>query len=532
MKEKITLQSLRQDYQPQLLPILKEVRKIALKEDTTPNVHPEIVPLFEHTQAQKVLRFEKGKKLDLKPISVGIVFSGGQASGGHNVVCGLFDALKSLDPKNTLIGFLNGPSGLIEQHYSALDEKTINVFRNQGGFNMIGSGRTKIETKEQFAKALETVKKLHLDGLVIVGGDDSNTNACVLAEYFKKEGQKTQVIGVPKTIDGDLKSFFIETSFGFDSACKTYCELIGNITQDCLSAKKYYHFIKLMGRSASHIALECALQTQPNYTFISEEVQKQNKSLDQLVEELVEMIEARAKMGKEYGIVLIPEGIIEFIEEFKVLIGELNSLLAKSDPKEAVGKLTQASQKVYMNLPQMIQDQLLLDRDPHGNVQVSHIESEKLFIELCRKQLKERGFKGKFSPLNHFFGYEGRACFPSNFDCDYCYCLGYMATVLILQEKTGYICAIKNLDKSPSQWQPFAVPIVSMLHLEMRKGVQKPVIEKALVDLDGKVFKAFVALREGLKTQDQYLNPGPIQFFGNEALQYSTTKTLDYTNSH
>ncbi|NGX31617.1 MAG: Pyrophosphate--fructose 6-phosphate 1-phosphotransferase [Chlamydiae bacterium] len=523
MKEKESFQEVRKSYQPRLPTLLKDIKNIALIEQETPEVKEEIAPLFEHTKHQKILKFEKGKEMQ-RALCMGVVFSGGQAAGGHNVVLGIYEALKTLHKENTLIGFLDGPNGLIEQKHTLLDEKTIDRYRNQGGFDMIGSGRTKIETQEQLTKALNTVKALKLDGLVVIGGDDSNTNTAVLAEFFKKANQPTCVIGVPKTIDGDLKSEYIETSFGFDSACKTYSELIGNIARDCLSSKKYTHFIRLMGRSASHIALECALQIQPNITFISEEVQRKGYSIDDLVNQLVSWMEARAKDNKHYGIVLIPEGIIEFIDEFKKLIEELNELLVKQT-KDVIQALSSNSQKVYHALPSDIQKQLLLDRDSHGNVRVSFIESEKVFIELCKQRLKDKP-EIKFSPQAHFFGYEGRACFPSNFDCDYCYALGFMSTCLILHQKTGYICAIKHLKHEVHEWQPFAVPIVSMLHLEMRKGEEKPVIKKALVDLNDKPFLKYKEHQKEWMEQDCYLFPGPMQFFG-DTLTHETPKSLD-----
>ncbi len=477
----------------------------------------EVKKLFPHTCGMPLLKAVEKKAKSHKALKVGVVFSGGQASGGHNVIVGLHTGLHQLHSQSQLIGFLDGPSGITKGKYKELKVDELDGYKNTGGFNLLGSGRDKIETQEQLSSALQVVKDLSLDGLVIIGGDDSNTNAAVLAEYFLSHGCETKVVGVPKTIDGDLKNEWVEISFGFDTACRTYSEMIGNIQRDALSAKKYTHFIKLMGRSASHIALECSLLTHPNFVMISEEIEKNKTSLQQIVSELTEMIIKRSKNEKNYSVILIPEGVIEFIPEMKELINALNKLLVdkKILSKESLEQsLNKESYKTFQTLPESIQEQLLLDRDPHGNVQVSHIQTEKLFIEMVRKQLEIKKFEGAFSPVAHFFGYEGRSGFPSNFDAMYCLALGKTAAALISNGASGYMAAIKNLSQDVSSWEIFGVPITSLMNMETRKGKSKPVIKKALVDLGGKAFQFFASQRVSWQVEDNYLLPGPMQFFG------------------
>jgi pyrophosphate--fructose-6-phosphate 1-phosphotransferase len=470
------LQKKRLEYKPAIPALLKDLKKVHFKTTAGSKKPPEnLRKLFPKTfdQPAHLLVAGNGKERHVK---MGVVFSGGQAAGGHNVIAGIYDAGAKV------IGFLGGPSGIVDNKW--LEIKDIANYRNQGGFDLLGSGRTKIETAEQLAAALKTAKEHHLDGLVIIGGDDSNTNAAILAEYFLEKGCETRVVGVPKTIDGDLRSDDIEISFGFDSACKTYAEMIGNIARDALSAKKYYHFIKLMGRSASHIALECALATHPNMTLIGEE----RKGLDQIIGEIADLVCKRYEAGKEYGIILIPEGLVEFI-------------------------------------PELTQD-LNLEKDPHGNVQLSQVETEKVLMDRVKKELKKRGFKGKFNAQEHFFGYEGRACMPSNFDANYCYALGMLAAVAVREGLTGVICAIQHMKKHPHEWQLKVIPIVQLMHLEMRLGKEKPVIQKALVDTKGKAFVYFSHLRKTWEIEDNYRNPGPIQFFGDFELTDSTPISL------
>lgn len=540
-------------YQPTLPDALNDIESLAPihKEEEGTFDKSELLHLFPKTHRQPILRFRKGmEKTQHNPLKVGVVLSGGQAPGGHNVISGLYDALKKLNPKSKLFGFQNGPSGIVQNRHIEITEQILAAYRNQGGFDLIGSGRTKIETEEQFQAAEDTAKTLDLDGLVIIGGDDSNTNAALLAEHFLNRGIKTKVVGVPKTIDGDLKNAYIEASFGFDTAAKTYSEIIGNILRDTLSAKKYYYFIKLMGRSASHITLECALQTHPNLTLISEEVESNKNSLMDLIQEISDLVCQRAEKGKDYGAILIPEGIVEFIPEFKQLIKELNELLSpekshlanieskalKEEKVEYMAKqLTQPSTKCYEALPQEIQIQLLLDRDPHGNVQVSKIETERLFIEMVKKELKDRQkkglYKGKFSGQPHFCGYEGRSCMPSNFDSQYCYALGHVAALLIDCGATGYMSCVQNLFQTVETWEIGGIPLISMMHLEKRHGKDKPVIQKALVDLAGPVFSKFVKERDDWKLQDDYQYPGPVQFFGPSELTETTTLTLELESS-
>lgn len=503
----------------------------------------QIKAMFPNTYGLPILMFETGNEMKQYPAyKVGVVLSGGQAPGGHNVISGLFDGLKACNPDNKLYGFLGGPSGLVDNKYKELTADIIDEYRNTGGFDIIGSGRTKLETPEQFDMVHQNCKALGVNAVVIIGGDDSNTNACILAEYFAAKKTGIQVIGVPKTIDGDLKNEVVETSFGFDTACKTYSELIGNIQRDANSAKKYYHFIRLMGRSASHICLECALETQPNITIVSEEVEKKQMTLDQLVSEIAEVVVRRAEKGLNYGTVLIPEGVVEFIPEMKILISELNDILAKHEAEVAVlesnkdkrdfvaSKLSKASSEVFNSLPNNISNQLMLDRDPHGNVQVSAIETEKLLMDMTKaklKQLKKDGkYTGKFGALGHFFGYEGRCAIPSNFDADYCYTLGYTASLLISEGKTGYMASVKNLTKPADQWIPGGAPITMMMNMEKRHGELKPVIQKALVELDGAPFKKLVENRESWAMNSNYLYPGPIQYFGPASVSDVTTQTL------
>ena len=476
---------------------------------------------------------------------MGVILSGGQAPGGHNVISGLFDGIKRLNPASRLFGFILGPGGLVDHNYMELTADIIDEYRNTGGFDIIGSGRTKLEKKEQFDKGLEILKELDIKALVIIGGDDSNTNACVLAEYYKSINAGVQVIGCPKTIDGDLKNAMIETSFGFDTACKVYSEVIGNIQRDCNSARKYWHFIKLMGRSASHIALECALQVQPNICLISEEIEANNRSLDDIVTYIAEIVAARAANGDNFGTVLIPEGLIEFIPAMKRLIAELNDFLAdnkefamikKSQQREyIISKLSKENAEIYASLPEAVARQLSLDRDPHGNVQVSLIETEKLLSEMVGKKLaewKEQGkYNGKFSPLHHFFGYEGRCATPSNFDADYCYSLGLTASQLIANGKTGYMALVQNTTAPADQWIAGGVPITMMMNMEKRNGEMKPVIQKALVDLNGRPFKTFVANRDNWAKGTEYVYPGPIQFFGPSEVCDQPTKTLQLEHS-
>ncbi|MBQ0064205.1 MAG: diphosphate--fructose-6-phosphate 1-phosphotransferase, partial [Firmicutes bacterium] len=503
-----------------------------------------IAALFPNTYGKKEITFQKGANTSAaKKQVVGVILSGGQAPGGHNVVTGLYDALKATDKENVLLGFKNGPSGLIEDDYIEFTDDYIDAYRNTGGFDIIGSGRTKLETEEQFAIVEEVAKKHGLTAVVIIGGDDSNTNAAVLAEYMAAHNTGVQVIGCPKTIDGDLKNDDIETSFGFDTATKTYSEVIGNIERDANSAKKYWHFVKVMGRSASHVALECALETQPNVCLISEEVAEKKMSLSQLAGYIADSVEKRATNGMNFGVAIIPEGVVEFVPEFSVLIAEINELLAgsKADafnelPSWAAkydfikAGLTEASFAVFDLLPQTIQQQLFLERDPHGNVQVSLIESEKLFSALVAAELGKRKaagtYTGKFNPLHHFFGYEGRCAFPSNFDSDYCYSLGYNAFMLIQYGYTGYLSKVSNLSKPAEEWVAGGMPITKMMNMERRHGHDKPVIKKALVELEGKPFKYFEAHRDAWAVETAYTFPGAIQYYGPSEVCDITTRTL------
>lgn len=546
--QKSPLQIARSTYQPKLPKALQG--KVALQEGAlTQSVadQEEIKNLFPNTYGMPLIYMVEGEEKQMPAINVGVILSGGQAPGGHNVICGLFDGLKRLNPDSKLYGFLGGPSGLIDHQYMLLTKEIIDDYRNTGGFDIIGSGRTKLEETWQFDKGIEICKELGISAIVIIGGDDSNTNACVLAEYYLQKGCGIQVIGCPKTIDGDLKNEMIETSFGFDTACKVYSELIGNIQRDASSAKKYWHFIRLMGRSASHIALECALQSQPNMCIISEEVEANNMTLNDIVNQIVDMIVARAEAGLNYGTVLIPEGLIEFIPAMKRLIQELNDMLADNEEFLALdtddekrqyvkGMLSPESREVYRDLPKGIARQLTMDRDPHGNVQVSLIETEKLLIEMVAKRLAalkgEGKYKGKFSALNHFFGYEGRCAIPSNFDADYCYSIGMVATHLIAAGKTGYMALVQNLTAPAQEWKAGGVPITMMMNMERRHGKLKPVIQKALVDLNGAPFQYFAAHRqEWASSQSNYIYPGPIQYFGPASVCDQPTHTLKLEQS-
>ena len=542
------LQKARYQYAPKLPKMLRngisEISVLEGEETTSVADQEKIKALFPNTYGKKEITFQKGQNTSVaKKQVVGVILSGGQAPGGHNVVCGLYDALKATNPENVLYGFKKGPSGLLEDDYLIFDDAYIDQYRNTGGFDIIGSGRTKLETEEQFAVAAEVCKKHGITAIVIIGGDDSNTNAAVLAEYFAAHDAGVQVIGCPKTIDGDLKNEDIECSFGFDTATKTYSEVIGNIERDANSAKKYWHFVKVMGRSASHVALECALQTQPNVCLISEEVAEKKMSLSQIADYIADSVEARAAKGMNFGVAIIPEGVVEFVPEFSALIAEINELLAgsKAEAFNALSNwkekyafiekgLSQEAMSVFAILPEGIQQQLFLERDPHGNVQVSLIESEKLFSAIVKAKLEERKaagtYKGKFNALHHFFGYEGRCAFPSNFDADYCYSLGYNAYMLIQYGYNGYLSKVSNLSKSADEWVAGGMPITKMMNIERRHGEDKPVIRKALVELDGKPFKFFEAHREQWAKETCYTYPGAIQYYGPAEVCDLTTRTL------
>ncbi len=542
------LQKARYEYSPKLPGMLRNgISEICVKEGSaTASVadQDKIKALFPNTYGKPEITFEKGANTSAaKKQVVGVILSGGQAPGGHNVISGLYDALKATNKENVLLGFKGGPDGLLKDDYVEFDDKFIDAYRNTGGFDIIGSGRTKLETKEQFAIVAENAKKNGLTAIVIIGGDDSNTNAATLAEYMAANNTGVQVIGCPKTIDGDLKNEDIEASFGFDTATKTYSELIGNIERDANSAKKYWHFIKVMGRSASHVALECALKTQPNICLIGEEVAAKKMSLAQITNYIADAVEKRGNNGNNFGVAIIPEGIVEFVPEFSTLIAEINELLAgsKTDEFNALpdwnakydfikAGLTAESFKVFDILPQGIQQQLFLERDPHGNVQVSLIESEKLFSEMVKNELAKRkaagSYKGKFGAQHHFFGYEGRCAFPSNFDADYCYSLGYNAFMLIQYGYTGYLSKVSNLAKPAEEWVAGGMPITKMMNMERRNGEDKPVIRKALVELDGKPFKFFEAHREEWAVETAFTYPGAIQYYGPSEVCDLTTVTL------
>ncbi len=543
------LQIARYQYQPKLPGMLRNgISEISVcngKATESVADQEKIQALFPNTYGKNEITFQKGQNTaEAKKQVVGVILSGGQAPGGHNVICGLYDALKATNKDNVLIGFKGGPSGLLEDSYVVFEDDYINQYRNTGGFDIIGSGRTKLETEEQFAVVAEVCKKHGVNAVVIIGGDDSNTNAAVLAEYFAAHNTGIQVIGCPKTIDGDLKNEDIECSFGFDTATKTYSEIIGNIARDANSAKKYWHFIKVMGRSASHVALECALKTQPNICLIGEEVAEKKMSLAQIADYIADSVAKRANNGCNFGIAIIPEGIVEFVPEFSVLIAEINELLAgeKADAFNSLATwdekyafiekgLSMESMAVFAILPQSIQQQLFLERDPHGNVQVSLIESEKLFSALVKDNLMARKangtYKGKFSPLHHFLGYEGRCAFPSNFDADYCYSLGYNAAMLIQYGYTGYLSKISNLSKPAEEWIAGGMPITKMMNIERRHGADKPVIRKALVELDGAPFQFFAEHREAWAVETAFQYPGAIQYFGPSQVCDLTTRTLE-----
>lgn len=542
MMEISALQKARSAYQPKLPKALQGAVKIVEGAPTqSVDNQEEIKNLFPNTYGMPLVEFVPGNETNQKKMNVGIILSGGQAPGGHNVISGLFDAVKKLNPENRLYGFLMGPGGLVDHNYIEITSEFIDPYRNTGGFDMIGSGRTKLEKEEQFEKGLQIIRKLDISAIVIIGGDDSNTNACVLAEYYAAKKYGVQVIGCPKTIDGDLKNSQIETSFGFDTATKTYSELIGNIERDCNSARKYWHFVKLMGRSASHIALECALQTQPNICLISEEIEKNDLTLNEVVENIANTVAYRAAQGNNFGVVLIPEGLIEFIPAIGRLIQELNDLLAahgadykdlNKDAQRAyiLSHLSKENAATFETLPEGVARQLSLDRDPHGNVQVSLIETEKLLSEMVDAKLQqwtnEGKYNGKFAPQHHFFGYEGRCAAPSNFDADYCYALGTSAAQLIANGKTGYMAIVKNTTATTDNWKAGGVPITMMMNMERRNGQMKPVIRKALVELDGKPFKAFAAKRDEWAKSTAYVYPGPIQYWGPAEVCDQPTKTL------
>jgi len=540
---KSALQIARAAYQPKLPKVLRGSVKVNEGAATQSVADQEAIQkLFPHTYGMPLLQFvESAEATQFPAINVGVILSGGQAPGGHNVISGLFDGIKKLNADSKLYGFILGPGGLVDHNYKELTAEIIDEYRNTGGFDIIGSGRTKLEKESQFDKGYEILKELGIKALVIIGGDDSNTNACVLAEYYAAKNYGVQVIGCPKTIDGDLKNDMIETSFGFDTACKVYSEVIGNIQRDCNSARKYWHFIKLMGRSASHIALECALQVQPNVCIVSEEVEAKDMSLDDVVTYIAQVVADRAAQGNNFGTVLIPEGLVEFIPAMKRLIAELNDFLAanaeefshikKSHQREyIISKLSKENSDIYASLPEGVARQLTLDRDPHGNVQVSLIETEKLLSEMVANKLeawkKEGKFTGKFAPLHHFFGYEGRCAAPSNYDADYCYSLGFTASLLIAAGKTGYMSSVRNTTAPAEEWIAGGVPITMMMNMERRHGEMKPVIQKALVKLDGAPFRTFAAQREQWALTTDYVYPGPIQYFGPTEVCDQPTKTL------
>lgn len=542
--QKSPFQKARSGYQPMLPQSLSGSVVIIEGKIVEPQADKDdIRRLFPNTYGMPLITCNPSDKPNkIKPLHVGVILSGGQAPGGHNVISGLFDGIKKLNSESKLYGFLGGPSGLVNDQYRELTAEIIDEYRNTGGFDIIGSGRTKLEETDQFDKGLANCKKAGIDALVVIGGDDSNTNACVLAEYYKAIDAGVQVIGCPKTIDGDMKNDRIEASFGFDTACKVYAELIGNIQSDANSSKKNWHFIKLMGRSASHITLECALQTQPNIALISEEIEEKEMTLGQIVNHIADIVVQRSLQGDNFGTVLIPEGIVEFIPEFKKLIYELNEILAKhndefvyletfQEKREFIAvKLSHESEVLFDELPNAISDQLIMDRDPHGNVVVSRIETEKLLISMVETRLKQlrqdETYKGKFTTQNHFLGYEGRCAAPSNFDTNYCYALGYTAAILIANEKTGYMASVTNLVGKPQDWVCGGTPITGMMNLEKRHGELKPVIKKALVKLDGKPFNFFAEHRNGWAITTQYLFPGPIQYFGPPEVCDTATKTL------
>ena len=540
--KKSPLQIARAAYQPKM-PASITGNPVIVEGKATESVadQADIKKLFPNTYGLPIVTFENGDKASAaKAINVGVILSGGQAPGGHNVISGIFDGIKAINPDSKLYGFLGGPSGLVDHKYIELTKEIVDEYRNTGGFDIIGSGRTKLEEESQFDKGLEICKKLNINAIVIIGGDDSNTNACVLAEYYLAKKTGIQVIGCPKTIDGDLKNEMIETSFGFDTATKVYSEVIGNIERDANSAKKYWHFIKLMGRSASHVTLECALKTQPNITLIGEEVEAKNQTLDDVVTYIATAVKNRADKGLNFGIVLVPEGLIEFIPAIKKLIAELNDMLAANQAEfdtipadqkidYVLGKLSKENAELFKSLPPAVSKQLALERDPHGNVQVSLIETEQLLAEMVGKKLaqwkKEGKYNGKFSTQHHFFGYEGRCAAPSNFDADYCYSLGRVAALLINSGKTGYMSSVRNTTKPATEWLAGGIPITAMMNMEKRNGKMKPVIQKALVKLDGGPFKFFASKRDEWAIETAFVYPGPIQYFGPSEVADITTET-------
>jgi len=540
---KSALQIARAAYKPKVPKTLEGIVKIKEGQSTQSVTDQKAIQkLFPNTYGMPLITFEAGtEKIQYPPINVGVILSGGQAPGGHNVIAGIFDGIKRMNKKSRLYGFILGPGGLVNHKYMELTADIIDEYRNTGGFDIIGSGRTKLETEEQFEQGLLILKELNITALVIIGGDDSNTNACLLAEYYAQKKAGVQVIGCPKTIDGDLKNDWIETSFGFDTACKVYSEMIGNIQRDCNSARKYWHFIKLMGRSASHIALECALQVQPNICLISEEIEAKNLSLDEIIQYIADIVAKRAEKGNNFGTVLIPEGLIEFIPAMKVLINELNEYLAFNIEEfqrikrshqiaHIKDKLSSHNSKVFSTLPENVARQLTMDRDSFGNVQVSLIETEKLLAEMVFNRLEEMRqegkYIGKFSAQTHFFGYEGRCAAPSNYDADYCYSLGFTAAGLIGFGKTGYMSSVRNTTAPASEWIAGGMPITMMMNMERRHGHMKPVIQKALVKLDGAPFKTFAAHRDKWAVNTDYVYPGPIQYFGPTEVCDQPTKTL------
>lgn len=530
------LQKIRLQYKPNIPKALEEIEHLDVvpEKDSAKHNNKELANQFPRTFNQPIVRFAKKGDIRHKPLKIGVVLSGGPAPGGHNVITGLYDSLKKMNANSRLFGFLNGPGGIVNNQHIELEHNIISQYRNQGGFDLIGSGRTKIETPEQFLGAVETVSKLQLDGLVIVGGDDSNTNAAFLAEHFLAQNVSTRVIGVPKTIDGDLKNQYIEVSFGFDTATKTFSETIGNILRDSLSQKKYYFFIKMMGRSASHIALECALRTHPNLTLIGEEIANKKMTLQQITNQIADLICERSKKGKDYGVILIPEGVVEFIPEIKKMIGELNALPPGSiDPNQVESSkkhLSEEANKCFSSIPKAIQTQLLLDRDPHGNVKVSQIETERLIMEMVSEELKRRKalgtYSGQFSAQPHFCGYEGRSCYPSNFDSQYCYALGFVSSLLIDRGCTGYMSCISNLTQPAQNWEIAGIPLMQMMGFEERKGKLKAVIQKALVDLNSKSFSLFKRSRDQWALNDDFQFPGPIQYFGPSEITDSVPMLL------
>ena len=544
-KDKKTIQDFRAIYQPKIpMSISGSAKLVEGKKTESVADQAEIKKLFPNTYGMPVLTFEPSNLSDKgEPMNVGVILSGGQAPGGHNVISGLFDGIKAINKNSKLYGFLNGPSGLVNHDYIELTADIIDEYRNTGGFDMIGSGRTKLEEESQFDKGLEICKQLGIKAIVIIGGDDSNTNACVLAEYYLQHKSGIQVIGVPKTIDGDLKNEMIETSFGFDTATKVYSEVIGNIERDANSAKKYWHFIKLMGRSASHVTLECALKTQPNIALIGEEVEQKNESLDDIVTYIANVVKNRADQGMNYGVALIPEGLIEFIPAIKKLIQELNDMIAANQKefdkisdndkiKFISEHLSKENADLFKSLPETVSKQLALDRDPHGNVQVSLIATESLLAEMVSKKLdqwkKEGKYNGKFATQKHFFGYEGRCAAPSNFDADYCYSLGRVAALLIKSGKTGYMSSVRNLTKPAAEWVAGGIPITAMMNMEKRSGKMKPVIQKALVKLEDGPFKYFESKREEWASKTLYKYPGPIQYWGPSEIVDITTETIQH----